>query len=88
MNADTALDLGWILAITAWIVCEAAGIALNERRDLEGKPRSHRTFTELARWLFATDKAGARARYRGLRRFAGIAAVGWLAVHFMVENWV
>lgn len=88
MTSDSVLDVGWILALLAWLVCEVAGIALNEKYDAEGKPRSHRTFTEMVRWLFATDKAGARARYRGLRRFAGLAGLAWLVVHFLVENWV
>jgi hypothetical protein len=80
--------LAWGLIITAALLTELMGIILNDKYDSLEKPRRYRTLTENVRWLFATDKEGARARYRGLRRFALLAGMAGLAVHFAVENWV
>lgn len=82
MSSATVL---WILWGLAFFAIEIPGIVLNERY---GEDHEYRTLTENLRWLFATDKAGARARWRRLRRFFGLAAVVWLAVHLMVSNWV
>jgi len=79
----------WICWAVAGAAIELPGIVLNDKYDHQGNvPRRHRTLTENLRWLFATDKAGARARWRGLRRFALLAGLAWLAVHLAVANWV
>lgn len=81
-------QVSWILIFLAAVITEFMGIAFNDKSDAAGKPREYRTLTENLRMLFATDKSGARARYRGVRRFSLLAGLAWLAVHLLVENWV
>jgi hypothetical protein len=81
-------QVSWALIFVAAVVTEVMGIAFNDKSDAAGKPREFRTLTENLRMMFATDKAGARARYRGLRRASLLGGLAWLAIHLLVENWV
>jgi hypothetical protein len=81
-------QISWILIFVAALVTEVMGIAFNDKSDAAGKPREFRTLTENLRMMFATDKAGARARYRGVRRVSLLGGLAWIAVHLLVENWV
>jgi hypothetical protein len=79
----------WVIWGLSFFAIEVPGIVLNNKHDKIGDiPREHRTLTENLRWLFATDKDSARARWRGLRRFALLAGIVWLGVHIAVVNWV
>jgi hypothetical protein len=79
----------WVLiwGVIGFGAPEIVGIVLN-KYDKTPNVNEHRTLTENLRMLFATDKDGVRARYRGLRRFAGLAILVWLVVHVMVRNFV
>jgi hypothetical protein len=79
----------WVLVwgVIGFGAPEVVGIVLN-KHDKTPTIKERRTLTENLRMLFATDKDGVRGRYRGLRRFAAIAILGWLAVHIMVVNFV
>lgn len=84
-------SLAWVLLVLVGVGIEGAGIFLNEKYDRDDDPtttREKRTATENLRWLFATDKDSARARYRGLRRFAMLGIGLWLVVHVAVPGWV
>lgn len=73
----------WIFWALSFFAIEVPAIVLNDKNDVSGKPRDFRTLTENLRWLFATDKDGARARWRGVRRFALLAGLAWLAAHLI-----
>lgn len=74
----------WLFYALAGLAIELPAIVLNDRHDHIGdKPRDYRTLTENLRWLFATDKDGARARWRGVRRTALLAGLAWLAAHLI-----
>jgi hypothetical protein len=73
----------WIFWALSFAAVEIPAVVLNEKYDAEGKPRELRTLSENLRWLFATDKAGARARWRGVRRTVLLAGLAWLAAHLL-----
>lgn len=88
MAAVSAWSLAWLGGLLYFLIVEGSAIFLNERSDyLHVKPRDHRTLSENLRWAFASDKAGARARFRGARRSVGIVTLvgggAWLAIHLL-----
>jgi hypothetical protein len=77
----------------AWLVVEADGFRINaqQRREVALGLRSHpdykhRTWTELTRWLGASDRDGENAPFGRLRRALLIGGLSVLTVHFLTDG--
>lgn len=77
----------------AWLVVEGDGFRINEqqRREVLAGLRDlpdykHRTWTELVRWLGASDRDGEFARMGQLRRMLLISSLSVLMVHFLTDG--
>jgi hypothetical protein len=79
----------WVWAAWALIFAVTEGLAIRKNKHGGYADFQHRTLSENARFVFATDRDGRRARLKRLRRFSLVAAVSWLTAHLLTNGgWI
>jgi hypothetical protein len=80
VNAFSWLWVGWIVYFG---VVEFAAIARSLRAKRSGRPDERDTLSEHVWVWFGTDKSTRADSWAYVRRFALLAGLSWLLVHFL-----
>lgn len=76
----SSYTVAWLLWIAAFLVIEGAAILDRRRGD---------TLSEhVWKWFAVRVAAGKTAKARNFRRFALLAFLAWLVIHFLTGGWV
>lgn len=79
-----AYSIAWAAWAVGFGVIEGLALYKNKRGGREDY--EHRTLTENVRFLAATDRDGARAPLKKLRRVGLLSLVSWGVAHFLTDG--
>jgi hypothetical protein len=80
MNAWT---LGWLVWLAYFGVLEGAAVVRSIRAKRAGRPDERDTLSEHVWIWFGTDKRTRADSWAYVRRFALLAFLAWISVHFL-----
>lgn len=75
--------LGWVVWLAYFGVLEGAAVVRSIRAKRAGQPDERDTLSEHVWVWFGTDRATQPDSWAYIRRFALLAFLAWLSVHFL-----